>query len=181
MNVDLIKRNSKVKCLFLDRDGVINIDYGHVHSIDKFVFKEKIFKTLKIINNLKFKLIVITNQGGIGRGIYSAYDFHILNNYMKKKFIENSISLDDVFFCPYHPEYGIGQYKKESFFRKPNPGMLIHAINKHNINVDKSIMIGDKETDKIAASKVGIYKYIDSKDPLWDKKLLNMVFSVDNN
>ncbi len=180
MNSKLIKRDTNIKCLFADRDGVINYDYGHVYRIDDFVFKKDIFKIFKLVKDLGFKIIVITNQGGIGRGIYSVYDFKILNNYMIKKFKKYFIDIDDVFFCPFHPEKGKGNYKKNSFFRKPNSGMLIHAINKHNINVDKSLMLGDKNSDKLASYKAGIKKYIDVNNKDWVNELLNSVKSINN-
>ena len=98
---------------------------------------------------------------------------------MINKLGEYSIKIDDVFYCPFQPEFGIGIFKKHSFFRKPNPGMLIHAINKHNINPNKSIMIGDKETDKLAAIRAGIPNYVNANDYAWDEKLLEMANSID--
>ena len=173
MNLNFYKRDTNIKCLFVDRDGVINYDYGHVYKINDFVFKKEIFKIFKLAKDIGFKIIIVTNQGGIGRGIYSAIDFKILTNYMLKKFEKKNIKIDDVFFCPFHPEKGIGIYKKNSFFRKPNSGMLIHAINKHNINIDKSLMVGDNESDKQASLNAGILKYIDVNDQNWIDQLFD--------
>lgn len=179
--VNEIKSKHGNKCLFLDRDGVINIDYGYVYKISDFKFREGIFKVLKSSKNLGFKIIIVTNQGGIGRGLYTSIDFYNLNNYMLSEFKENSIIIDDVFFCPFHPQKGLGNFKRNSFFRKPNPGMLIHAINKHKIDINKSLMIGDNNTDNIAAKQAGINNYINAKDKDWINlsleklKLLNLM------
>ena len=86
---------------------------------------------------------------------------------MLLEFKKNSIIIDDVFFCPFHPQKGLGNFKKNSFFRKPNPGMFIHAINKHNIDINNSIMIGDNSTDMLAAKNAGINNYINAKDKNW--------------
>ena len=98
-------------------------------------------------------ILVITNQAGIGRGYFNEVDFHFFMKWMNDK-LDNLI--DDYFFCPYHETYGIGKYKKKSNDRKPNPGMINKAIQNHFIEPKKSIFIGDKITDMIAASSANI-------------------------
>jgi len=98
----------------------------------------------------------VTNQAGIGRGYYSEQDFLALTTWMCQQFESEGASIADVFHCPYHPEYGVGYYKKDSFDRKPNPGMLLRAKEKHGIDLEHSIMIGDKDSDMHAASKAGV-------------------------
>ena len=148
----------KYKCLFLDRDGVINYDYGHVGSKDRFKFKPGIFNLINKANNLNYLVIVITNQAGIGKGFYSEEEFKKLNKWMLNIFQEKNCYIHDVFYCPYHPTEGKGKYLKECFDRKPMPGMLIKAEKKYNIDLNKSILVGDKHSDIEAGKLAGVKK-----------------------
>lgn len=144
------------KALFLDRDGVINIDNGYVHKPENFVFIGGIFDLCKRAEELGYIIIVITNQAGIARGYYAESDFHNLTNWMIAEFNKHNIKISSVYFCPYHPKYGIGKYKKESYDRKPNPGMLLKAATEYNIDLSLSILIGDKDIDIDAGRNAGI-------------------------
>ncbi len=146
----------KNKALFLDRDGVINHDKGYTYRIEDFVFIDGIFDLCRAAINAGYIIIVVTNQAGIGRGYYTEADFLHLTKWMCERFEQEGAPITDVFFCPYHPEYGLGDYKKESYDRKPNPGMFLKAKEKWGIAIEDSIMIGDKESDMQAASKAGI-------------------------
>ena len=146
----------KNKCLFLDRDGVINIDTGYTYRIDDIVFVDGIFDLCKTAKDMGYLIIVATNQAGIGRGFYNVQDFYTLTNWLDSVFLQQGITISDTYFCPYHPEHGINEYKSDSFDRKPNPGMLLQAINQHNIDPQTSIMIGDRETDMQAAHSANI-------------------------
>ena len=144
------------KALFLDRDGVVNVDYGYVCRIDQFKFIDGIFEVAKLAKTKGYKIIIVTNQSGIGRGIFSESDFQKLNLYMKKKFAENEAYLDDIKYSPYHPIYGKGKYRKDDISRKPKPGMILEAMRTHNLDLNKSIFIGDKITDMMAGSAAGV-------------------------
>ena len=133
--------------LFLDRDGVINIDLGYVHKPDNFHFIDGIFDLVNAANQKGYLVIIVTNQAGIGRGYYSEKEFNLLTDWMRNKFKINYGRIDAVYFCPFHPEYGIGSYKKESNYRKPAPGMFLKARNDFDIDFTKSILIGDKISD----------------------------------
>ena len=150
---------SKNKALFLDRDGVVNIDYGHVYQIKKFHLIENIYTLVKEANNKKYKVIIITNQAGIGKQLYSNNDFQKLTSYMKTLFLKENCHIDAVYNCPYNPKEGVGKYLMDSFERKPNPGMLLKAINKWNININDSFFIGDSISDFNAAKKIRIKFY----------------------
>ncbi len=142
--------------LFLDRDGVINVEKNYVHKIEDFEFVEGIFDTLAYFQEKGFLLIVITNQAGIGRGYYTEENFHVLNDWMLEQFDRHGIQITRVYFCPHHPEYGIGKYKQDSQYRKPNPGMILEAQREFNINLSKSVLVGDKESDIKAGINAGV-------------------------
>jgi D-glycero-D-manno-heptose 1,7-bisphosphate phosphatase len=144
------------RALFLDRDGVINHDAGYTSSADDFKFIDGIFDLCRAARQSEYLLIVVTNQAGIGRGYYSEQDFLSLTVWMRERFAQESAAIADVFHCPYHPKHGVGQYKAESFDRKPNPGMILRAAQMHQINLAHSIMIGDKDSDMQAAMKAGV-------------------------
>lgn len=142
-----------IKTIFLDRDGVINKEVHYLFEIEKFEFIRGIFKTCKYFLNLGYKLIVITNQSGISRGYYSENDFIKINQWMLAEFEKNGVLISDVFYCPHSSE-------DNCLCRKPLPGMILNAQKKHKIDLTKSWLIGDKETDIIAANKSGITKTV---------------------
>ena len=144
------------KALFLDRDGVINIDHGHVFEKEKFHFIDGIFELCKKAQELGYLIIVITNQAGIAKALYSEEQFLELTKWMENEFIKRDIKITKTFYCPYHIEAKIEKYRRDSEDRKPNPGMLLKAIEEFNIDPKKSIMIGDKESDMEAAMRADI-------------------------
>lgn len=150
----------KRSALFLDRDGVINVDHGYVHTQENFEFIDGIFDLVVAANRAGFLVVVVTNQAGIGRGYYSEAQFHALTDWMRIRFTEHGGKIDGVYFCPYHPEHGIGEYRRESEFRKPAPGMLFQAQSELGINLGKSIFIGDKPTDMAAGRAAGVGKLL---------------------
>ena len=107
------------KAVFLDRDGVINIDHGYVHKIEEFDFMPGIFEFCQHAKRLGYKLILATNQSGIGRGYYSKNDFLKLADWMKAQFAENQCEIDGLYYSPYHPEKAQPPYLKKSDCRKP--------------------------------------------------------------
>jgi len=157
----------KRKALFLDRDGVINKDFGYVCEVERLEYVDGIFDLCRRAKLSGYVLIVITNQAGIGRGFYTEERFLDFMQIIKKKFIEENCELDGVYYCPHHPTGGIGQYKKCCNSRKPNNGMILKAAKDFNLNCADSILIGDKDTDLIAGtkSKIGkLYLYAETSD-----------------
>lgn len=147
--------------VFLDRDGIINVDSGYVHNISDLKFCENIFQILRYFQSLEYILIIITNQSGIGRGYFSEDDFTKFMNHMLLELKKRNIRIDKIYYCPFHPTEGLGYYRKVSFNRKPNPGMILKAKVDFDIDLEKSILIGDKLVDIEAGINAGIkYKYL---------------------
>jgi D-glycero-D-manno-heptose 1,7-bisphosphate phosphatase len=144
------------KAVFLDRDGVINVDRGYIYRIEDFEFIDGVFEACKVFTASGYRLIVVTNQSGIGRGLYSEQDFLILTEWMKGQFQSQGITLDAVYFCPHHPEHGQGSYKQSCDCRKPEPGMLLQGIAEFGLEADRCVMFGDKVSDLEAARAAGI-------------------------
>jgi D-glycero-D-manno-heptose 1,7-bisphosphate phosphatase len=146
----------KQRALFLDRDGVINLDHGYVHRPEDFEFMPGIFDLVRTANNLNYRVVVVTNQAGIGRGYYSEAQFRTLMDWMCNCFLMQEGRIDAIYFCPYHPDYGLGPYKRESEFRKPAPGMLLQAARELDLDLSQSILVGDNISDIDAAISAGI-------------------------
>jgi D-glycero-D-manno-heptose 1,7-bisphosphate phosphatase len=141
---------------FLDRDGVINLNHGHVRKREDFDFIDGIFDVARYARNQNFKLVVITNQAGIGRGYYTEDDFHQLTEWMCEQFSAAGAPIDRVYFAPYHPTAGIGKYLKDDFSRKPHPGMILQARTELDLDLGSSVLIGDKASDIQAGIAAGV-------------------------
>ncbi|EMY45907.1 D-glycero-beta-D-manno-heptose 1,7-bisphosphate 7-phosphatase [Glaesserella parasuis] len=144
------------KAIFLDRDGTINIDHGYVHNIDDFRFIKGVGHALKQLQDKGYMLVIVTNQSGIARGYFSEAQFHQLTEWMDWSLDEDyGVVLDGIYYCPHHPE-GIANYKKACDCRKPKAGLLLQAISDLDIDPSKSIMVGDKLEDILAAKNAGV-------------------------
>ena len=141
--------------LFLDRDGVINVDHAYVYQPEKFDFIDDVFGLCQEAQKRGYKICVITNQAGIGRGYYTEQDFMRLTEWMLDVFKQHEVVINKVYFCPHHPD-GLGSYQQDSFFRKPNPGMILQAEQELDIDLKRSIFVGDKLTDMQAGKSAGI-------------------------
>lgn len=139
------------KALFLDRDGVINEEKDYLYKKDDFVFIDGIIDLCKHYQELGYLIIVVTNQSGIARGYYSQSDFRILTLWMIEEFKKNSINITKVYHCPHHPDID-----GACSCRKPNPGMLYQAKDEFNIDMQHSLIIGDKERDVEAGLNAGL-------------------------
>lgn len=153
MSKNFKKTSKQNKALFLDRDGVINEDYGHVYQVEKFHLIENIHTLINAAQKNGYKIIIITNQAGIGKKLFSSDDFKKLTKYMKNILLAYNCHIDAIYHCPFHPSKGIGKYLKDSYDRKPNPGMLLKAKKKFNLDMNESILIGDKISDIQAGNK----------------------------
>lgn len=148
------------KALFLDRDGIINVDHGYVYKPEEFEFTPEIFDICKKAQELDFKIFVITNQSGIARGYFNEQDFEKLSHWMVEQFKQKNIVIEEVFYCPHHPTKGNNEYVRVCDCRKPAPGLIFQAQKKYNIDLQHSVFLGDKVSDMKAANNAGIKRRI---------------------
>lgn len=156
--------------LFLDRDGVINVDHGYVHRIDHFEFLPGIFDLCRAARARDHRVVVVTNQAGIGRGLYTEREFSELTEWMRARFNDEGAPIDGVYFCPTHPTAGIGVYRVQSAFRKPAPGMILQAAAELGLDLAASVLVGDKASDAVAGASAGVGRIVvmgdaDADDP----------------
>jgi D-glycero-D-manno-heptose 1,7-bisphosphate phosphatase len=144
-----MKKSKPIKALFLDRDGVINKDYGYVYKIENFKFTDYIFDLIKLFQKKDYLIFIVTNQSGIGRGYYSLNDFLMLTDFMLEQFNKNGIKIEQVKYCPHSP-------KSNCNCRKPKTGMIDSILKEYNINLEKSWLFGDKQSDMDLAKNVKI-------------------------
>ncbi len=146
----------KRRALFLDRDGVINKEKNYVHKVEDFHFIDGIFETCKAFQDAGYLIVVITNQSGIGRGYYSEDDYKNLTEWMKGEFIKRGVAIAGDYFCPHHPEEALGDYRTICSCRKPAPGMILKASEELGIDLENSLLVGDKEIDIEAGLNAGV-------------------------
>ncbi len=130
------------KVIFLDRDGVINKEVGYLSNPNNFEFMEGSFEALRILKQKGYLLIVITNQAGIARGFFTEETLKSIHDKMVKLLLQNNIELDDIFYCPHHPDF-----TGSCDCRKPKPGMILKAHLKYNVDLTNSYMVGDTLND----------------------------------
>ncbi len=151
----VIYGNATNRALFLDRDGVINEDIGYLHKIQDCQFMPGIFDFCRQYKNNGYKLIIVTNQAGIAKGKFSEQDYKLLTDFIHSQFKKQYCEITAEYYCPYHID-GLPPYNRNSFYRKPDPGMILRAAKDYNINLPESALIGDNETDILAAKSAGV-------------------------
>jgi len=143
--------------LFLDRDGVINVDHGYVHRPDQFEFLPGIFELVRFaVHQLAWPVVVTTNQSGIGRGFFDEAAFQSLTDWMCERFRQEQAPITKVYHCPYHPLHGIGAYRLDHDWRKPKPGMLLQAAADLDLDLPRSVLVGDTIDDILAGAHAGV-------------------------
>lgn len=168
-----------MKVAFLDRDGVINEETGYVHQKSDFRYTKYCLRGLQLIRDKGFAVAIITNQAGIAKGMYTEQQYLDLTRWYLSDLAKKSIDILSVEYCPHHQHAVILDYKKECRCRKPNTGMIDKVATKFSVNLKESILVGDKETDIMAANRAGIGKsylirsretpsHLDAFDNLYD-------------
>jgi D,D-heptose 1,7-bisphosphate phosphatase len=143
------------KAIFLDCDGTLIEDHGYINHPDQVMLLAGVTDALVELRAMGYKLIVVSNQSGVARGIVTEKVLAQIHSRLKKLLAEKNTSLDRIYYCPYHPDGVVEKYRKESDDRKPAPGMLLTAADKMNIDLNQSWMIGDGDRDIEAGSQAG--------------------------
>jgi D-glycero-D-manno-heptose 1,7-bisphosphate phosphatase len=144
------------KAAFLDRDGVINEDRAYVYRIADFQFIPGSIEALRALREAGYLLVVITNQSGIARGLFSEADYQELQEHMRARLSEAGVPLDSIQYCPHLPDAPIGQYRLDCECRKPRAGMIRTAAEQLNIDLSRSVLIGDRQADVEAGRAAGV-------------------------
>lgn len=144
------------RALFLDRDGVINVDRGYVGAREKFDFMPGLFEFLRAAQDKGYRLVIVTNQSGVARGLYDEQDYEKLTAWMLDALRAEGIAIDLVLACFAFKDGEIPEYRRDSFWRKPNPGMILEAAQRLRLDLARSAMIGDQVRDLQAAQAAGI-------------------------
>lgn len=144
------------KALFLDRDGVINVDYGYVHRKQDCVFVDGIFELVRAANKAGYAVVIVTNQAGIARGYFTVEQFDAFTAWMLDRFVVSGAQINRLYYCPHHPEHGSGEYRVACGCRKPMPGLFERARDELDLDMTASLLIGDKASDLEAAKRAGV-------------------------
>jgi D,D-heptose 1,7-bisphosphate phosphatase len=151
-----IPRWERKPIAFIDRDGVLNHDLGHVHTVEQFKWFDGAQQAVRYLNDAGFHVVLVTNQAGIAKGMYSEEDFHALTHWMHAELWKHGAHLDAVYYCPYHPAAILPHYCKASEDRKPGPGMLLRAMSDLPCDPRRSFFIGNQPTDRQAAHAANV-------------------------
>ena len=142
--------------LFLDRDGVINIDHGYVGTRERFDFTQGAREAIACATAQGWRVFVVTNQSGVARGHYTEADVRALHTWMTAEIAVAGGRIDDIRFCPFHPQAQVEKYRRVSDWRKPAPGMILDLLRVWKLNPANALLIGDQDTDLQAAAAAGI-------------------------
>jgi D,D-heptose 1,7-bisphosphate phosphatase len=142
--------------LFLDRDGVINVDHGYVGSRERFEWTQGAREAIRMATGRGWHVFVVTNQAGVARGHYDEAAVRALHAWMEDEVRAAGGTIDDIRYCPFHPEAPLAEYRRDSDWRKPAPGMLLDLIRAWQLDPARCVMVGDKPIDMTAAAGAGV-------------------------
>ena len=165
-NADRESVRGMTSAVFLDRDGVINVDHGYVSTWERFEFLPGVPDALRALQDAGYLLIVVSNQSGIGRGYYCEADVESLNQAIAHHLGSTvGVTLSEFYHCPHHPTEAEGEFRRQCDCRKPAPGMIRQAVLDHGIDLKTSLLVGDKDSDIEAGRAAGVarlFKVVDS-------------------
>lgn len=145
----------KHRAVFLDRDGTINEEVGHLGDVERITILAGSANAIRELNQAGFKIVIVTNQAGVARGIFDEDAVRRVNQHLIALLAEDGASIDAAYYCPHHPEFGNADYRKNCDCRKPKPGMLQQAADELGIDLENSFIVGDTAKDIIAGKSVG--------------------------
>ena len=149
-----------IRALFLDRDGTINVERNYVHRVQDFQFIPGAIEALQLASRANIDLIVVSNQAGIAKGIFSEADLATINQHMRSELLHHGIGLAAIYCCPHHPEATVARYRQICSCRKPSPGLLTTAMRERGIAAGEAVMIGDRNSDIEAGRALGLETYL---------------------
>ena len=166
---------NKIKAVFFDRDGVLNVDKDYLHTIEDFEWIDGAKESIVFLTKNNYTVFVVTNQSGIARGFYTVDDMNKLHEYMAAEIKQAGGNIEKFYFCPHLPGGKIKEFAIECDCRKPKPGLLLQALREYAIDKENSFLIGDKPRDVESAAAAGIKGYLYENGNLlhFVKKILN--------
>ncbi len=150
----------RMKAVFLDRDGTINVERHYVYRKEDFILMPGVLEALKILTHNRIPIFIATNQAGIARGFFTEADYHALTLHMLELFAKNSIIIQETAFCPHHPDASIPEYRQRCGCRKPGTKMLETLLSKWAIHPQEAVLVGDKNSDVDAGRSLGMKTYL---------------------
>jgi D-glycero-D-manno-heptose 1,7-bisphosphate phosphatase len=144
------------RAVFLDRDGVINVDRGYVHKVEDFRFVPGSAEAMRRLQAAGWRLVVVTNQSGLARGLYSRGDYDRFTTHLQGQLAAIGVTVDAVLHCPHLPDATVAAYRLQCDCRKPAPGMLLRAARELALDLAASVMVGDRFTDVEAGRAAGV-------------------------
>ena len=172
----------KKPAIFIDRDNTLTRDHGYTWDIADFAWIDGAVEALQLFAKAGLDIFIVTNQGGIGRGFFKLADMQAFHDHLQSELVKTRVTITDIAFCPHHPLAVIESLKTPCSCRKPEPGMILDLAEKWNIDLPRSVMIGDNETDVEAGHNAGCHAYrfeADNLAPL-ARHVLQQHFGDDN-
>jgi len=153
---------------FFDRDGVINVDHGYVHSVDRFELIAGAAQALRLCRDAGFLIFIVTNQAGVARGYYDEAAISRLHDHLRDCLLREGASVDDIRYCPHLPDATVVRYACECSWRKPAPGMILDIARHWPVDLRLSFLVGDKDSDIAAAQAAGVTGHLFTGNNLAD-------------
>jgi D-glycero-D-manno-heptose 1,7-bisphosphate phosphatase len=149
-----------MKAVFLDRDGVINVDVAYLFEVSKLKWVNEAREAISYLTHLGYTIFVVTNQSGIARGYYTEKQMQVLHDFIKSETLKKGGKIEKFYHCPHYKDGKVKEFAIDCDCRKPKPGMLLKAMEEYDLDKESSFLIGDKPGDKEAAKAAGIKGYL---------------------
>jgi D-glycero-D-manno-heptose 1,7-bisphosphate phosphatase len=149
-----------IRAAFLDRDGTINVEKNYIYRVEDFEFVPGAIEALQLLRGAGIDIIVVSNQAGVAKGLFSETDLAALNQHMTCELLRHGVTLAGIYCCLHHPEATVARYRQVCSCRKPNPGLLTQAMREHRIAANEAVMIGDRNSDIEAGRSAGLTTYL---------------------